>query len=187
MPLYVPPFRAVAGVGAVATPATTLAEEHGDEFYHVTKLTCAAFSLGNGGDAQDLAIGAKLYTVPAGTVLYDTASLVGYFNSAASVKTIADGQPGVGTVAGSGAVDTLAAAARNIVRGTALTTYLADGTSLVEMGSWSNIDAAEPLMMTAAGSHDIYLNFAATWPNSAAAAGFTFTGVVVFRWVRVGL
>lgn len=177
---------AATNVGTVATPATTVAEEHGDGLFHVTKLTFTAFSLGNGGDNQDLAIGAKCYTFPAGTIQVLESTLVGVFTSAASVTVIADSQCGAGTVVASGAVDTLAevgSTSENIIKGQQMpTSYNANGGTTVEYASWTNVDGGTPLLISAAGVHDMFLNFAATWPNVTAPAGFTFTGKGTVAW-----
>jgi hypothetical protein len=117
--------------------------------------------------------------------LVDNTSLVGAFNSAASAKTLADGEYGVGTTVASGAVDTLgevALTASDIITPQAFGSYLADGTVQKQIASWANNGGATPLVVLAAGGRTLFLNAAATWPNSAAAADFTFTGVITIRW-----
>jgi hypothetical protein len=180
-----------SGAGTVTTAATTTAEEFGDGVNHVTKLTLTAFSLGNGADNADLAIGAEVYTFPAGDLVIYDSSIRGAFTSLASVTTIADGEYGMGTLIGSTAVDTLAevnAAAENIMTGQAVSTYAADGTSVVvHSTATGDTPSANGLVVLAASglAHKLFLNFAATWPNSAAAAGFTFTGVITVRWRKI--
>jgi hypothetical protein len=171
-------------VGTVTTGATTVAEEHGDGFWHITKLTCTAFAVGTGADGADLAIGASLYTFPAGTIMVENASLVGIFDQA-SHGTITDGEVGIGTVIGSTAVDTIgevAATSENILWGDAgvLSTYVL-GTTVVQASSLANVGIGT-LTILSAGVHIAYLNIAATWPNIAAAEAVTFTGVITLKW-----
>jgi hypothetical protein len=173
-----------ANVGTVTTGATTVAEEHGDGFYHFTKLTLTAFAVGTSGDDADLAIGASLYTFPAGTILVENASLKGVLTVAGGA-TIADGEIGIGTVIGSTAVDTLGevgATSENLIEGDVgvLSSYVA-GTGVIQIADLCGL-TAPPLVILTAGVHIIYLNVAATWPNLAAAAAVTFTGVVTLKW-----
>jgi hypothetical protein len=180
-----------SGAGTVTTAATTSAEEFGDGINHVTKLTLTAFSLGNGADNADLAIGAEVYTFPAGDLVIYDSSILGAFTSAASVTTIGDGEYGMGTVVGSTAVDTLAevgATAENIMTGQAVSTYVADGTSTVCHSTVTgDTPSANGLIVRASSglAHKLFLNFAATWPDVTAAAGFTFTGVITCRWRKI--
>jgi hypothetical protein len=181
-----------SGAGTVTTAATTVAEEFGGGIDHITKLTLTAFSVGVGGDAADLAIGAEVYTFPAGDLIIYDSSIRGAFTSGWSVKTIADGEYGMGTLIGSGAVDLLSevdAAAENILTGQTVTTHLADGTTVICVASpTGDTPSAVGLSMRAADglAHKLFLNFAATWPNSAASpTGFTFTGVITVRWRKI--
>jgi hypothetical protein len=180
-----------SGAGTVTTAATTVAEEFGGGIDHITRLTLTAFSLGNGADNADLAIGAEVYTFPAGDLIIYDSSIRGAFTSLASVTTIADGEYGMGTVIGSTAVDTLAevgATAENIMTGQALSTYVADGTSVVCVATpTGDTPSAVGLSMRASAglAHKLFLNVAATWPNVTAAAGFTFTGVITVRWRKI--
>jgi hypothetical protein len=174
------------GVGAVTTSATTVAEEHGDGLWHLTKLTLTNFAVGTGADAADLAIGASLYTFPAGTIMVENASLVGIFDQA-SHGTITDGEAGLGTVIGSTAVDTLGevgATSENILNGDTgvLSTYVL-GTTVVQAGGVGV--GGLPLTILSAGVHAVFLNIAATWPNIAAAEAVTFTGVVTLKWRKI--
>ena len=82
--ITVPKLLTATDVGTVTTAATTVAEEHGDGLHHVTKLTMTSFSLGNTGDNASLGIGAKFYTLPAGILMIENASLSGIFDAAVS-------------------------------------------------------------------------------------------------------
>ena len=180
------------GAGTVTTAATTSAIEYDNGIDHITRLTLTAFSVGVGADNADLAIGAEVYTFPAGDLVIYDSTILGAFTSGWSVKTIADGEYGMGTVIGSTAVDTLAevgATAENIMTGQAVSTYNADGTSVVCHSTVTgDTPSANGLIMRASGglAHKLFLNFAATWPNSdASPTGFTFTGVITVRWRKI--
>jgi hypothetical protein len=173
-------------LGTVTTGATTVAEEHGDGIWHLTKLTCTAFAVGTGADNADLAIGASLYTFPAGTIMVESSSIVGIFDQA-SHGTITDGEAGLGTVIGSTAVDTLGevgATSENILNGDTgvLATYVL-GTTVVQAAGVGV--SALPLTILSAGVHVVYLNLAATWPDIASAELVTFTGVVTLKWRKI--
>jgi hypothetical protein len=173
-------------VGAIANDATIAVEEYGNGIDHVTKLTLTAFAVGTGGDAEDLAIGAKIYTFPAGTILVETASIKGIFDQA-SHGTITDGEASIGTVIGSGAVDTageVGATSENVLQGDigVLSTYVLGTTVLQAAGLGV---AGTALTILSAGVHDLFLNLAATWPNIAAGEAVTFTGVVTFKWRKI--
>ena len=173
--------------GTVTTATTTTVEEMGDGINHLTKLTLTAFAVGTASDAADLAIGAKFYSFPAGTIMVENASIVGIFDQA-SHGTITDGEVGIGTVIGTGAVDTIgevAATSENILWGDAgvLSTYVL-GTTVVQASSLANVGIGT-LTILSAGVHDAFLNIAATWPNIAAAEAVTFTGVITIKWRKV--
>jgi hypothetical protein len=185
-------ITSVAGAGTVTTAATTVAEEYGGGVDHITRLTLTNFSVGVGADNADLAIGAEVYTFPAGDLIIYDSSILGAFTSGWSVKTLADGEYGMGTVIGSTAVDLLSevgATAEKIMTGQTLTTYLADGTSVVATATpTGDTPSAVGLVMRASAglAHKLFLNVAATWPNSdASPTGFTFTGVITVRWRKI--
>jgi hypothetical protein len=185
-------ITSTSGAGTVTTAATTVAEEFGGGIDHITKLTLTAFSVGAGADATDLACGGEVYTFPAGDLIIYDSSLLGAFTSLWSVTTIADGEYGMGTVIGSGANDLLSevgATAENIMTGQTLTTYVADGTSVLCCATpTGDTPSAVGLVMRASGglAHKLFLNICATWPNSAASpTGVTFTGVLTVRWRKI--
>lgn len=181
-----PKSLTATSVGAVTTGATTVAEEHGDGVSHVTKLTMTAFSLGTGGDNENLAIGNKFYTFPAGTIVVEDVSLVGAITSAASVKT-GTAEVGIGTVIGTGASATLSTTMEDYLEGGAAgatggDTLTADmnGTTFYKGGNTAGLPV---LVKTSGGkTHDMFLNLAVAWPDSAAAADCAFTGVITVRW-----
>lgn len=163
--------------------ALCVAEEHGDGFNHITKLTLTAFAVGTGADNANKAIGALCYTFPAGTIMVENASIKGIFDQP-SHGTITAGECGLGTVVGSGANATLGAVgstSENIIQGDTgvLSTYVL-GTTVAQV---SGVGVATgPTTILAAGVHTVYLNLAAAWPDIASAEAVTFTGVVTIKW-----
>ncbi|MCA9340679.1 MAG: hypothetical protein KDA17_07215, partial [Candidatus Saccharibacteria bacterium] len=118
------------GNGTVTTAATTTAVEYGDEINHTTKLTLADFAVGTSGDNASLAIGASLYTFPAGEILVENVSVVGAITADISVTTDTP-EFGLGTTVGSGANATLGAvdAAAENVAGPFVATNVAGDTA----------------------------------------------------------
>jgi len=184
-------------VGAVTTAATTVAVEAGDASDHVTKLTMTEFAVGTGGDNAALGIGAKFYTLPAGTILIKKATLVGALTFDADVTT---GSPevGIGTVIASGAVSVLSGTAtfEDVMDGNASggaggdTTGNLAGTTIYKSSDSTTRDG---VMIKATGgkAHDLFLNVAVTWPNvdlvgpPVYTGAVTFTGTIVLEWAKI--
>jgi hypothetical protein len=196
MPLFVPnlgaanvwtgnnTFPALLTATNVGTPGTLcVAEEHGDGFQHFTKLTLTAFAVGTGADAADLALGAVCYTFPAGAIAILGGSVKGIFDQA-SHGTITDGEVGLGTVVGSGAVDTIAevgATSGDVMLGRALGSYVL-GTTVVTASGNPVTTGGITTIASGASPRTVFLNIAASWPNIASAEAVTFTGVVTLNW-----
>jgi hypothetical protein len=181
--LTIPGAASSTGIGTAANDSTIAVVETYNGVDHLTKLTLTAFAVGTGDDNADLAIGALVYTFPAGTIMVENSSIKGIFDQA-SHGTITDGECGLGTVVGSTAVDTLGevgATSENILLGDTgvLSTYVL-GTTVVQ-ASGPGVGGL-PLTFLSAGVHTCYLNIAATWPNIAAAEAVTFTGIITLRW-----
>lgn len=172
-----------SGAGAVTTAATTVATELGDGVDHVTKLTMTAFSAGTVGDNASLGIGAKFYTLPAGSHMIENASIVGTFNAAVS-DTASTPEIGIGTVIASGAVSVLGGTAtfENVIEGATIADVASEA---IERIDEPNAASPAPLLITAAGSHDLFLNAAAAWANVTTAAPLLFTGVITVRWRKI--
>ena len=168
----------------IGTPGSNCtAEEHGDAHHHVTKLTLTSFAVGTGGDAVDKAIGAVCYTFPAGAIFVDGGSVEGIFDQP-SHGIITDGEVGLGTVVGAGAVDTIAevgATSGDVMLGRAIATYTL-GTTRVTAGGNPVTAGGVTVIATGASPRTVFLNLAATWPNIASAEAVTFTGTVTIRW-----
>jgi hypothetical protein len=168
--------------GTVTTAATTTAVEHGSAVDHLTVLTLASFAVGTSADTADLAIGASLYTFPAGAILVENATFTGTITADTSEATIADGEIGLGTTVGSTAVDTLGevdAAAENVLGPIVVTSGEFDGAEVFEGATASN------LFIASGGDHAVFFNIAATWPNVTAAGAVTADGVVTLKWRTV--
>ena len=167
--------------GTVTTPATTVAVEYGDAINHVTKLTLTGFVVDDSGDNANLAIGASLYTFPAGDILVDNASFVGGVTAAISITTDTP-EVGIGTVIGSGANATLSTTGEDILEGGGVVAPDVAGTSFGK-GSTRTF----PLFIAAAGglSHEIFLNIADGWADVAAAGEVTVDGVITISWRKV--
>lgn len=170
--------------GSVGTAGTgAVAEEHGDAFYHITKLTCTTLAVGTGADNADLAIGGLVYTFPSGAIMIMDGSVKGIFDQA-SHGTIGDGEVGLGTVVGSTAVDTIAevgATSGDVMLGRAISSYVL-GTTVVTAGGNPVTAGGVTVIASGASPRTVYLNLAATWPDIASAEAVTFTGVVTIRW-----
>lgn len=186
---------ALETAGTVTTAATTVAEELGDGFSHITKITMTAFAVGTGGDTADLAIGAKFYTLPAGTIVVDDVSFVGGITYDANVTTDTP-EVGIGTTIGVGAVAVLATTMEDIMEGgvagytggTAVAPDVA-GTSF----SKGRINGGVPVAILTSGgkSHDLFLNVADAWANvdlvgpPVHTGAVTCTGVITLRWRKI--
>lgn len=176
-------FLLSSDAGTVTTSSTTTAVEAGDGIWHITKLTMTNFSLGNVGDNASLGIGAKFYTLPAGVLMIENASLTGTFDADVDA-TNSTPEIGIGTVIASGAVSVLGGTAtfENVIEGATIADVDAEAYSVVDNPNGST---NSPLLITAAGSHDLFLNAAAAWANVTTAAPLLFTGVITVKWRKI--
>jgi hypothetical protein len=169
-----------AGIGAASGNATAV--EYASGAHHTTILTLSSFAVGTSGDAAALAIGALLYTFPAG-IIQVKSSLISVGLTAAISVTTDTPEIGLGTTQGSGANATLgavAATAENIFEGTAV----ADVAGTVFLGT-KLPTTTNVLSIAAAAAHTVYLNAAVTWANVTAAGPVTASGTVMIEWVKV--
>jgi hypothetical protein len=173
------------GAGTVTTSATTVAAEYGDGVNHITKLTMTAFAMGTSGDNASLGIGAKFYTFPAGTILVESATIVGGITAAISVTTDTP-EVGIGTVIGSGAIATLSTTLEDIVDGGAAGLTGGDAVAPDVAGTAfykGNTFTTGILIKTSGGkARDLFLNAAVAWADVTAAGAVTFTGVITLKW-----
>jgi hypothetical protein len=188
MTMRTPGQIAVTGAGTVTTGATTVATERGDDFWHYTGLALTAFAVGTIPDNAAARIGAKFYTLPAGDILVEAVALSGGLTGAVSV-TAQTPEVGIGSVVGSGAAATLSTTfedyidggAAGIINGSNTAPDLAGTTFRKGMVATS----AQGVLVLSSGSHDMFLNAAATWADVTAAGAATFTGVISFRWRKI--
>ena len=137
-----------AGTGVTAT-------EYGDGRNHVTKLTLASVAL-TIGDNASLGSGALIYTLPAGAILVNAASINVGVTLTTGTPTTDTPEIGLGTVVASGAVSVLGGTAtfENIMAG-ASTPVLADLAGTAELFTHN-----PGLVIEAASAHTVYLNLA---------------------------
>jgi hypothetical protein len=160
----------LANVGTANTGVT--ATEYGDGRRHVTKLTFSALALAPATAADAEAAGVLLYTLPAGAVIVNSASIsVGVYGSGASCDADTP-DLGLGTVIASGDTAVLSGTATFEDILTGQTANDCDGT--VELKTLS-----QGLGIETAGAHTVHLNVADTW---AAICTITATGTVWIEW-----
>jgi len=156
---------------AAGTSVTTA--EYGTGAHHVTKATFTDLSLGSV-TAANKAIGALLFTLPAGAVVVKSAYMSVALAAAGSTCDADTPDTGLGTSAGAAAVQALLSSVSgseniltgqtsNDVNGTAETKTVAD----------------QVLVIEAAGDHTVYLNTADGWAGTCT---ITATGTVAVEW-----
>lgn len=168
------------GAGTVGTGVTAVERKSFDGRRHTT-LTLTDVSLGNGGDGAALAIGALVYTFPAGDiVLHGEAHITGAFSSTGAYTNVLDA--GVGSVIGSGVQSVLSgvdAAAEDLIGGTTTGALNAGGALVASQSSTGSIPNR---LIASAAAHTLHINAAGTWTDIAAAAPVLFTGTLEFTW-----
>lgn len=178
-----------AGVGTVGA-ATVVAEEHGELKDHFTILTLTAFDMGLSGDNASLGIGGKIYTLPAGDFLVESATIKGALTADID-NTAQTPEVGIGTVVGTGAIATLSTTFEDIVDGGAAGIIGGANTAPDVAGGafYKGTVAAssEGVLIKASGgkAHDLFLNAAVAWANVAAAANVFFTGTITLKWRKL--
>jgi hypothetical protein len=175
--------------GTVTTTSTTVAEEHGDNLLHTTKLTMTAFAVGTTVDSVNLAIGAKFYTLPAGSYVIESASIAGALTGGGATKTDTP-EVGIGTVIASGAVATLATGTfENVIDG-GVAGLTGDGNTVAPDINGTafykgNLSTVRPVIEATGGlAHDLFFNVADGWAATSAGV-LTFTGVVTLVWRKI--
>lgn len=165
-------INSLNNIGVAPTGVT--ADEFGDGFHHVTKLTFTNFQVGAGPVAgAALGFGQLIYTTPLGGLEMKSALIKGAFTG--STNIVGDNPiAGIGSVVASGAVAVLSGTAtfENLMTGAA--SGVASGANTYE-----NV-AAKSLPRKSTDVKSVFLNLAATW---AGAGTVTFTGVITLQWV----
>ncbi len=176
-------------VGTVATEGTTTVIEYANGVSHCTKLTMTAFSVGTIVESTSLGFGSKFYTMPAGTQIVDSMTLIGALTSAGTTKTDAP-EVGVGSVVAVGAVATLTTATwENFIDGGASgATGDADAKCADINGTEfykANLSTIRPIMQTTPGvAKAMFLNLADAWTSTSNGL-ITFTGVIIIEWRHI--
>jgi len=173
-----PPFgEDVQTVGTVATATGLAVTEEGDAINHKTILTLTDFAVGSAVAAADLAVGALLYTLPAGAQIVKAV----YFNVALTgTITIVGDTPdiGVGSTIGTGAIALLTTTMIDYVDGQ--TSGAISGANAVTVLKTATAGAFTGIALNvAASAKTFYLNCADGW---AGAGDVTATGVIHIMW-----
>lgn len=168
-------------VGVLGTGVTAV--EAGDGMHHVTTLTLTDVDLGAIAGAGNLAVGALIYTFPAGvhkhSVTYSSVSLTG--DAAIQADTP---DCGLGSVIGSGAVAVLGGTAtfEDYVGGSAAADC--NGTALTVGPTGATAGIHTGISLNAAGdTKTLHYNAAANW--SGASAALLANGTVVLEWTTL--
>lgn len=164
----------VAEAGAVAT-------EDGNSFSHITTLAIDTALPDIPGGAS-LGLGKKIYTFPAGDFQIDSAYFSLALQQTEGFVTADTPEVGLGTVIASGVIAVLGGTAtfENIIIGDGAQADC-NGTAKVK----AQIPTANvPLVILAAGSHDLFINVADGWAASGDAA-LGIEGTVVIHWRRL--
>ncbi len=178
------------GNGTVTTGGTTAVIELGDSVNHLVKLTMTSFVIGTIVSSTSLGIGASMYTLPAGALIVDQATLTGSIVTSGSTKT---GTPeiGIGTVIASGAVAVLSGTQtfQNVMSGSASggSGTGSDASSLApDLNSTTfqkiSLSTITPMIKASGGqARALFLNAAAAWGANTGGT-LTFTGVIHIRY-----
>ncbi len=182
LPLVTPTVTTTAGIQTSANVGTAntgvTATEYGDGRRHVTVLTVSQADALTVADNANIADGYLLYTLPAGEVVVESASMS--MAVTAAEDTTATPDVGLGTVIGTGAVAVLGGTAtfENIITGQ--TAADANGTATV---ATTIPTAAVPLVIATAGAHTVHFNVADGWADTAGTdLTADIAGQVVLVW-----
>jgi len=167
-------------VGTLGTNVT--AAHFGDGKNYITILTLTAASLGPPTAATNLAIGALIYTFPAGVHVH-TAT---YMSIGLTVGGVTTDTPdvGIGSVIGSGVVTVLGGTAtfEDYITGQTATNCSGTATvktSVATAGALTGISINE-----VGGTKTVYLNAADGW-DAGVTGNLTATGTVTLKWSRM--
>lgn len=179
-----------ASVGEAAAGAEAV--EYGSSSNHSTVLTLTDFPVGTSGDNANKAIGALLYTFPAGVIAVESAQFIGLGLTADISVTTDTPEVGLGTTVASGVQATLgavASTAENISEGGDTTNIAPDvaGTATINSSKRPTGLSGDdgPLVIGEAAAHTVYLNVADGWANVTAAGAVTADGIVVINWKKL--
>ena len=156
------------------------AKEYGDSRVHVTVLTLHTVLPAIVG-GTDLGLGKLLYTLPAGAVMVNAASMSVAITQTEDNITADTPIGGLGTVIAVGAVTDLV--------GTGTFEDILEGQTFNDCDGDPEIKtliptAAVPFIMEVAAAHTIHFNVADGWAADGDAAAI-LTGTVVLHWVKL--
>lgn len=180
---YIDGVNTAANTAAAGTANTDItAAEYGDGIWHKTVLTFNKTAMFTVGDNANLGVGYKLYTMPAGTIIIDSAYMSVALTAADNAIKTDTPEIGLGTVIASGAVDVLSGTAtfENIL--TAQVAADCNGTATVKT------IVNQTLAMEGGDAHTVHLNLADGWADraaGAAAGAVAAAGTVVLFWRKV--
>ncbi|MCA9340667.1 MAG: hypothetical protein KDA17_07155, partial [Candidatus Saccharibacteria bacterium] len=162
------------------TGTTSVLEDSAWGTLRTTVLQLTNFVVGTSGDDGNLALGASLFTLPAGDLIVEQAVLKGALTADISVTTDTP-EMGLGNVVATGVQATLGAvdAGCENIAGPFVATAV-DGEDVDDGGATES-----GLLVQAADSHVVYLNVADGWADVTAAGDVTFTGYVVLKYRMV--
>lgn len=175
-------LRNLSNVGTAGTGVTAV--EYGDGKSHVTVLTLSSVAMGTITGGADQALGALIYTFPAGAHVHEVAYMSVGLTTAGATKTDTP-DVGIGSVVGSGVNATLnAVGATSEDYITGQTAADANGTATVAMTA-ATAGYGVGISLNASGDvKAVYLNAADTWAAGAAGA-LTADGTVVLKWTDI--
>lgn len=184
---YIPNDITIAGTSAstntdnAGTAGTNVtAVEYGDGFHHITVLTLTNTSLGTPNAGNNLALGALIYTFPAGThVHYTTYSNVGFTAGTEQTDTP---DVGIGSVIGSGVIALLnGGTMEDYITGQTWASTL-DGTAEIDGPLGATAGILTGISLNASGaSKAVNLNAADGW-HASIIGNLTANGTVILVW-----
>ena len=138
-----------------------------------------------GADNTDLADGINIIDLPAGFYHPIMGRFKGSLKNSLALGENANGELGVGTVVGSGAVATLSTATfENFMLGTAITAITAGAT--VDQNI-ANATIVTPVLGSASAATSLFLNIAAAFSNEAAAHKIVITKDSILELIWAGV
>mgnify|MGYP001577834850 CR=1 FL=1 len=164
-------------VGTAATGVTAV--EYGNGRFHITKLTFTALLVGSPVGAANLAIGVKVYDLPAGAIQVGGTSMsVALADASVGALDVADTPDvGIGLLIGSGAQAVLSGV------GATAENYLTGQTAGGCAAAYTSVTLANvttEVALAAAAAHTVHLNAAATWTG---AGTIKATGTIILTWI----
>jgi hypothetical protein len=173
------PFNAVHAATLGTAGTNCVADSYGTPYRHTTKITLTSVDVPDIAGGAALAVGALIYTFPAGIIAVNSAGFNIAIQQVDGNITADTPDVGLGTVIASGAVAVLSGTSTFEDILTGQTFDDCDGTAEV---AGASLDTA--LQIAAAAAHTVHLNIADTWAASGD-ANATVSGTVWINWERL--